>query len=74
MMYLLMITCVGCRDISASLVPYKIATYTDLQSCQEAGDLCVKSVMFKPIETSNGPKPVCIPVPSRADVIDSPNY
>jgi hypothetical protein len=37
MMYLLIITCVGCGDISASPVPYKIATYTDLKSCEEAG-------------------------------------
>jgi len=74
MMYLLIITCVGCGDTFASLVPFKIATYADLQTCQDAGALYVKSVMIKPIPTPNGPKPVCIPVPSRADVVNPPSF
>lgn len=74
MMYLLIITCVGCGDTFASLVPFKIATYSDLQTCQDAGALYVKSVMIKPIPTPNGPKPVCIPVASRADVVNSTSF
>lgn len=75
MMYLLIITCVGCGDISATLVPYKIATYSDLKSCEEAGSLYMKSIILKPNHpTPVGPKAICIPVPSRADVINSPTY
>jgi hypothetical protein len=74
MVYLLILTCVGCGDIFASLVPFKIATYSDLKSCEEAGSLYVKSITIKPIPTPNGPKASCIPVPSRADVINSPSF
>jgi hypothetical protein len=74
MMYLLIITCVGCGDISATLVPYKIATYTDAKSCEDAGSLYMKSIILKANQGPVGPKAICIPVPSRADVINSSPY
>ncbi len=75
MMYLLLITCVGCGDILATLVPYKIATYSDSKSCEEAGSVYMKSILINPDSVNRvGPKAVCIPVPSRADVISSPSF
>jgi hypothetical protein len=74
MMYLLIITCIGCGEIHASLVPYKIATYSDQKTCEEAGSFYMQSIIVKPIPTPFGPRASCIPVPSRADVINSPSF